>query len=124
MMVLRTNLNTVAMTVGAVVVTGRHFDSLTAEEQSAVVAHENGHVFHRHASRRIWWLVSGQWSDMAHRCREQEFEADIYAAELGHYAGLCLFLSRVRSNGSTLHPSSDDRAANLKKWRDGNHSTV
>ena len=121
-MILRTKLNTVAMTVGPAVVVGRYFDNLTLPEQAAVIAHERGHVFHCHASRRIWWLLSGQWADLAFRCREQEFECDIYAAELGHYAGLCAFLSLVRVNGSTLHPSSDDRLGNLRKWKDGNHT--
>lgn len=123
-MVLRTKISTVAMTVGTVVVTGTYFERLSPEEKAAVIAHEKGHVFHCHASRRIWWLISCQWSDLGFRCREQEFQSDIYAAELGHYAGLMTFLARIRVNSSPLHPSSDDRMANLRKWRDGNHTNV
>jgi hypothetical protein len=86
---------------------GDAFYQLTELEQCAVIAHEQGHIHHRHALKRLWWLVSFQWKGFFERCEAQELEADQYAAERGHAAGLISFLFRqglhVKSDGYPTH---------------------
>ena len=81
---------------------GDDFYRLSELEQRAVIAHEQGHIYHRHALRRLWWLVSFQWDGFFERCEAQELEADRYAAARGHAAGLISFLFR-----QSLHVKSD-----------------
>ena len=81
---------------------GDEFYRLTELEQCAIIAHEQGHIHHRHALKRTWWIVSLQWGGFFERCEAQELEADRYAAERGHAAGLISFLFR-----SNLHVKSD-----------------
>lgn len=82
---------------------GDDFHRLPKFEQEAVLAHEQGHIHHRHALKRLWWLLSFQWKGFFERCEAQELEADRYAAERGHAAGLISFLFRhgqhVKSDG-------------------------
>lgn len=81
---------------------GEDFYRLSKLEQAAVIAHEEGHIHHRHALKRLWWLVSFQWEGFLERCEAQELEADRYAVERGHAAGLISFLFRLG-----LHVKSD-----------------
>ncbi len=73
---------------------GHDFYRLTPREQAAVLAHEQGHIHHRHALKRLWWLASFQWRGFFQRCEVQELEADRYAADRGHAPGLISFLFR------------------------------
>jgi Zn-dependent protease with chaperone function len=86
---------------------GDAFYRLTELEQRAVIAHEEGHIHHRHALKRLWWLASFQWKGFFKRCEAQELEADRYAVERGHAAGLISFLFRqglhVKSDGYPTH---------------------
>lgn len=86
---------------------GDEFCRLTPLEQWAVIAHEQGHIYHKHARKRLWWIVSFQWKGFFERCEAQELEADRYAAERGHAAGLMSFLFRsnlhVKSPGYPTH---------------------
>ena len=86
---------------------GEAFDNLTPAEQAAVIAHERGHIAHRHALKRLWWMVSFQWKGFFERCEKQEMEADWYAVVRGHRAGLISFLFRsnphVKSAGYPTH---------------------
>jgi hypothetical protein len=86
---------------------GDDFYRLSALEQLAVIAHEEGHIYHRHAWKRLGWLVSFRWKGFFERCEAQELEADRYAAERGHAAGLISFLFRqglhVKSDGYPTH---------------------
>ena len=98
---------TARSTLWGTVQLGEAFYYLTELEQRAVIAHERGHIVHRHALKRIWWFVSFQWKDFYERCEVQELEADQYAAEHGHAAGLISFLLRgnlhVKSPGYPTH---------------------
>lgn len=119
-MVIGTTLDMVALTVGPFIVTGRYFDQLERVERAAVIAHETGHIVHRHAWRRLWWLVSGQWSYMKTRCQAQEYEADRYATMNGHGHGLIQFLSRpTKPHDSPLHPTHEERINNIMRWLNG-----
>ena len=86
---------------------GDDFYRLTELEQNAVLSHEEGHIRNRHALKRLWWLVSFQWKGFFERCEAQEIEADRYAVEHGHAAGLISFLFRcqmhVKSAGYPTH---------------------
>jgi hypothetical protein len=86
---------------------GEDFYCLSELEQQAVIAHEQGHIRHRHALRRLWWLVSFQWKGFLERCEAQELEADRYAVERGHAPGLISFLFRqglhVKLDGYPTH---------------------
>jgi Zn-dependent protease with chaperone function len=82
--------------------TGDLFDLLPAFEQRAIIAHEEGHVVHRHALKRLAWVVTLRAIFSPRKflsmCEAQEFEADRYAVALGHRAGLISFLFRRKSH--------------------------
>ena len=116
-MIVSTNLNTFALSVGPFVVTGRHFKKLKPFEREAIIAHEKGHIFHMHALKRIWWLMTFQWKHLGVRCQAQEFQADRFAVFEGHGDGLLHFLSRIKETHiSPLHPTSGERVANIRRW--------
>jgi hypothetical protein len=73
---------------------GDVFYTLSELEQAAILSHEYGHIVHRHAWKRLWWIVSFQWRGFLQRCEAQELEADAYAAARGHAPGLISFLFR------------------------------
>ena len=116
--ILRTNLNTFAFSVaywpGGAIVLGRHARYLAPTEVQAVLLHEEGHLVHRHALRRVWWVLSFQWRDLADRCRRQELEADRYAIDRGAALGLHKFLARFpASHKNALHPTPGERIAHI-----------
>lgn len=113
--VIHTDMGTHAMSVGPFIVTGRYFKLLREAQAHAVISHEMGHITHRHALRRIWWLLSFQWEDMAERCKRQEFEADLFAVSRGHGRGLLDFLHGVQPHFSPLHPTQKERIAAILK---------
>jgi Zn-dependent protease with chaperone function len=113
MKVIHTGLPILAMTVGSRVVTGKWFPRFTEEEQAAIIAHEEGHIYHKHALVRIWWLVTVRWKHLLYRCKLQEFEADAYAVIQGHAEGLIKFLHKVHMPEGPLHPASSDRLENI-----------
>lgn len=75
---------------------GERFYDLTEREQRAVLAHEEGHIKHWHAWKRLAWILSGlaflKTEKFFEMCEAQEMEADRYAARKGHTAGLLSFL--------------------------------
>lgn len=116
-MIVSTRLNLVAMTVGPVIVTGAVFPKLTESQRAAVIAHERGHIVHRHGWKRIWWLISFQWRDLAHKCQVQELEADRHATVLGHGYSLIHFLNCLDStHKSPLHPTPEERIHRIRQW--------
>ena len=82
-------------------------DLLTPSEVAAVVAHEHGHRHHAHVwmnlMLRCLFLKSS-----AQRRRQQEMEADDYAAALGHGLELAAALRKLSS-----HPDDLSRADRL-----------
>jgi Zn-dependent protease with chaperone function len=90
---------------------GEAFDKLTPLEQAAVIAHERGHIVHRHAIKRLLWVLTlravFQTEKFFEMCEKQEMEADRYAVSRGHRAGLISFLFRsnlhVKSAGYPTH---------------------
>lgn len=78
--------------------TGDLMALLPAYEQKAIIAHEEGHIAHRHAQKRLLWLVTLRAlvnpEGFFAMCEAQELEADGYARERGHAAGLISFLFR------------------------------
>jgi len=115
-MIVATKLNVLAMAVGPMIVTGIDFPKLTPSQQAAVIAHERGHIIHKHGWKRIWWLVSFQWRDLAHRCQIQELEADRHATVLGHGYSLIHFLHSIHTHESPLHPTPRERIRSIEKW--------
>ena len=105
----------VALTAGPVIITGKWFQRLSDVEKEAAIAHEEGHIRHWHALKRIWWVMSFQWRGIEQRCREQEHEADAYAVECGCAAGLISLLIRLRDIKGPLHPSRDERIAHIRR---------
>jgi Zn-dependent protease with chaperone function len=86
---------------------GDDFYLLTEQEQCAVLSHEQGHIYHRHAWKRLARLLTFRWNGFYAMCEAQEREADRYAAERGHAAGLISFLLRspldAKSDGYPTH---------------------
>ena len=94
--------------------TGPSFARLSFIEQEAVLAHENGHLSHRHVLKRFLWLITlravFRFDEFVEMCEQQEFEADQYAVEQGCARGLCIFLSRrLHEPKSPGHPSAKQR---------------
>jgi len=115
-MIWQTELETVAFSAGPFVVTGRYFYKLPRNEQLAIIAHERGHIFHRHQLKRLWWVVSLQWAGIAEKCRLQEYQADRYAVRMGHGKGLISFLKRIGPHENPLHPTPALRINVIQKW--------
>jgi hypothetical protein len=90
---------------------GDDFYRLSDLEQRAVIAHEEGHIHHRHALKRIKWILTFRAfrrpDEYFAMCEAQELEADRYAVARGHAAGLISFLFRanlhVKSDGYPTH---------------------
>ena len=38
--------------------TGSQFDALSVFEQNAILAHERGHLYHKHVRTRLLWFVT------------------------------------------------------------------
>jgi hypothetical protein len=98
---------------------GSSFGRLTSIEQQAVVAHERGHIVHRHALKRLAWFVTLRvffnTSGYFQMCEAQELEADRYAANIGHANGLIRFLlCRTTSFRVSGYPSREQRLENLR----------
>lgn len=97
---------------------GKDFFLLTEREQKAIIAHENGHIWHFHAWKRLWYLVTLRAvfrpESFFAMCETQEFEADKYAADHGHADGLVTFLLRNPSSvKSPGYPSNAERIGAL-----------
>lgn len=86
-------------TLWGTIQTGEAFHLLSERQQNAVLAHERGHIHHRHAWKRLGWIVTFRaffnWPGFLAMCERQELEADRYACERGHYVGLYVFLHQL-----------------------------
>lgn len=97
---------------------GPGFDRLDADVQAFVVAHECGHIARSHTERRILKLLVDP-GGLAAQWIEFEYEADLFAAMMGHSEAAHRFLATCR--GGPRHPSGLQRRWNLIKH--GFHST-
>lgn len=108
-----------AVTAFGVVLVGARFEILSRIEQEAVLAHEVGHIENHHTLKRWWWILSCQWRKLGERCKNQELEADAYAADAGFGPGLVKFLRRTKFPESAWHPAYYDRVLNIQRYLDG-----
>lgn len=92
---------------------GQHFDLLPYDQQQAVIAHERGHLKHRHVWKRVKWLVWRGFKGFDAMCAEQELEADSYAKSLGHGGALASFLVEHVRMTAKGYPSVIRRLENL-----------
>lgn len=90
---------------------------LRAREKQAVLMHEAGHVKLFHLERRILNLWRAFWfPSLVAYCREQEFEADRFAAAAGYGLDLAIFFRKIERCGQhkySFHPDVNDRVARL-----------
>lgn len=80
-------------------------DRLTPEQQAAILAHEDGHKFHRHALKnlaRCLFLLPRPRQLAA----QQELEADRYAADRGHGPALASALRVLSAETFDLYRAS------------------
>lgn len=118
MIVWHTDRDDYAMSVGPVIVVGKRWKALPKNEQEAVLAHEQGHIREHHSVKRLWLLVTFRWRGLMRRCQIQELEADCHAVQSGHHEGMLAFLTRIRSHYSPLHPTFEERVANIRRCID------
>ena len=93
---------------------GSLFHTLSPREQEAVLAHERGHITHRHAWERLVWIVTlralRKPEAFFAMCEAQEFEADRYAVQCGHGPGLVSFLGRGKLHAKSIgYPTARER---------------
>lgn len=102
-------------TLWGTVQTGPVFDQLPFLQQQAVVMHEKGHIRGFHAWKRLWWILTFRacTPDFYAMCREQEHEADEYAAQAGHLRGMILLLRRLPGCRDPGYPSPQQRIERL-----------
>ena len=104
---------------------------LPEPERRAVLYHEAGHLHHMHMERRALLLLLALPKlllDLVLRraprmpafietiTREQEMEADRFAADRGCGEALARFLSRSREDPSMFYPSYTERVLKLRAW--------
>lgn len=90
------------------------FWTLPAGERMAVIAHEAGHVYHKHLWRRLvlaWFMGRDELRAFYHH---QELQADAFAASMGYGAQLAAFLARRPDADSLHHPATKRRVAILR----------
>lgn len=83
-------------------------DGLTAAEQAAFLAHEQGHIHHRHALKNLLCVCLFMGRNAA-TAQDQELEADDYAAARGHAPALASALRKL-----SVDPFDDYRARRLE----------
>lgn len=91
---------------------GPAFDKLDEDVKGFVLAHEAGHIFHRHTEKRIFALLFRP-NTLPELWKQQEYEADLYAAKQGHVEAAHKFLMNCK--GGPKHPSGLQRRHNLIK---------
>ena len=85
---------------------GRGYMTLQPRVQAAVMIHEMYHCIKHHTERRILALLT-PWV-IPRLCRQQELDADAFAAKFGYGPDLYHFLKPC-AVGGPFHPSNDVR---------------
>ena len=96
------------------VILGRRFFGLPSHVRNAVLFHEDGHVALHHVEKGLLCLLLTPWRFFK-LCRQQELDADRYAAERGHARGLAELL-RFEKRRTFSHPSNAERRQHLKQY--------
>ncbi len=96
------------------IIVGRRFEKLPWHVRNAVMHHEHGHVEMHHVEKGLLCLLLTPWRFFK-LCRQQEIEADAYAAKAGHAKGL-LELLRFEKAATFSHPSNSERRQYLKQY--------
>lgn len=91
---------------------GEKMSKLPADQQMAVLAHEEGHCEHHHTEKRLLALFFPFM--LQKMCHRHEMEADRYAAMQGHASPLIKFIRRC--NQGPYHPNNECRIEALKKF--------
>lgn len=102
---------------------GTPLAQLPPREQQAVLMHEIGHVKLRHMEKRLLNLWRIFWPPSLLRyCRNQEFEADRFAADYGYRVEMMQSIMRIEralklekrhEDAGHWHPSLKERIARL-----------
>lgn len=84
--------------------------------QAALLVHEVGHLRLGHLWKRIrkLWLVFYKPAAVFDVCREQEYEADMFAAQQGYAPELVNFFSLVKAEDDPFHPPPAMRIYRLR----------
>ena len=99
------------------IVVGADFARLEPRCQGAALLHEVGHVKLFHLEKRIAFAILNFWrpAAIARYCREQEFQADAFAAGCGYGLDLALLFARLNEQSDPFHPSVRERIERLTR---------
>lgn len=100
------------------IVTGDLFKILPKDEQEAVIAHELGHIAYKHMRIRWRWFFTLRWlhwSSFLVLMREQELQADEFAAKGDHGRALIRFLQRLPVEAHPFYPTPRERILRLRR---------
>ncbi len=83
---------------------------LPEAELRAIEMHELGHLFYGHPGKRLLRLLNPLlWPRLAALARQDELDADAFAARHGHARALAGFLCRVRDQPHPFYPTASER---------------
>jgi Zn-dependent protease with chaperone function len=99
----------------AKILVGEGIFRLEPRVAGAVLLHEAGHIKLGHLRKRVVFALLNFWRPMAigHYCREQEFEADRFAAGCGYARELALYFMIVNAVSGPYHPPRSERVLRL-----------
>ena len=104
-------------TLWGTIQTTDRFYALPIEQQIAVSMHEAGHIKHKHAWKRLMWILTGKAFFRTERffemCAAQELEADSHVRDSGYGRELAAFLILHVRGTSPGYPSARRRLENL-----------
>jgi hypothetical protein len=104
-------------TLWGTIQTTDRFYALPIEQQIAVSMHEAAHIKHRHAWKRLGWILTGKAFFQSDRffamCATQELEADRHVRDGGYGRELAAFLILHVRSTAPGYPSVRSRLENL-----------
>ncbi len=105
-------------TLWGTIQTTDRFYALPSEQQIAVSMHEAAHIKHRHAWKRLGWLLLIGFNLLTvetfyARCAAQELEADSHVRDSGYGRELAAFLISRGMSTAPGYPSVRCRLENL-----------
>ena len=106
------------------IVVGPLWLDLPAGEQRAVLLHEAHHCHARHMEWRVLWCLLCWLPYIAEKARQQEFDADEFAAEQGFAMDFMRFLTRRRAPEGPFYPSHEERITRLFRWIGEHHEAT